>query len=126
MLVKELNHPILQETAKQLNSYFQQQRKTFDLPIHLSGTSFQNEVWKALQKIPYGKTSSYKAIATLIGSPNASRAVGAANGQNPIPIIIPCHRIIGISNQLIGYSGGLERKVFLLNLEKSIKVQQLF
>lgn len=126
MIIKDQHHPLLQETATQLKSYFQQQRKIFDLPIQLAGTSFQNKVWQALQKIPYGKTSSYKAIASAIGSPNASRAVGAANGQNPIPIIIPCHRIIGVSNRLIGYSGGLERKAYLLNLEKSIKEPYLF
>lgn len=100
--------PIIKQAAKQLDEYFNQKRKSFDLPLKIEGTDFQKKVWKALQKIPYGKTSSYGELAKTIGSPKASRAVGMANNKNPISIIIPCHRVIGADGTLVGYAGGLE------------------
>ena len=102
---------------KQLNEYFEGQRKTFDIPLHTSGTDFQNKVWKALQNIPYGQTKSYKEQAIAIESPESVRAVANANGMNRISILIPCHRVIGADGQLTGYGGGLWRKKYLLELE---------
>jgi methylated-DNA-[protein]-cysteine S-methyltransferase len=109
---------LIKEAAKQLDEYFNKERKIFDLPIILHGTEFQINVWKALQKIPYGETRSYGEIAALTGNPKASRAVGMANNRNPIPIIVPCHRVIGHNGSLTGYAGGLELKQQLLDLEK--------
>ncbi|MFC1746489.1 bifunctional transcriptional activator/DNA repair enzyme AdaA [Candidatus Riflebacteria bacterium] len=105
---------------KQLIEYFTGERQEFTLPLDQVGTPFQLSAWRALQQIPYGKTHSYKEQATLIGQPNAVRAVGAANGRNKISIIIPCHRVIGSNNKLVGYGGGLWRKRYLLNLEQSV------
>ena len=105
------------ETRKQLDEYFAGERKEFDLPLNLSGTDFQVQVLEELQCIPYGETTSYGAIAKRIGRPRAMRAVGAANGRNPIPIIIPCHRVIGSSGDLTGFGGGLDTKAALLRLE---------
>jgi len=105
------------EACRQLEEYFAGSRKEFDLPLHLSGTDFQVEVLEELQKIPYGETTSYGDIAKRIGRPKAMRAVGAANGRNPIPIIIPCHRVIGSSGDLTGFGGGLDTKEALLRLE---------
>ena len=105
------------ETRKQLDEYFAGERKEFDLPLNLSGTDFQVQVLEELQRIPYGETTSYGAIAKRIGRPRAMRAVGAANGRNPIPIIIPCHRVIGSSGDLTGFGGGLDTKAALLRLE---------
>jgi methylated-DNA-[protein]-cysteine S-methyltransferase len=102
---------------EQLQEYFAGKRKEFDLPLHLSGTEFQVQVLEELQRIPYGETTSYGDIAQRIGRPKAMRAVGAANGRNPIPIIIPCHRVIGSSGQLTGFGGGLDTKEVLLRLE---------
>ena len=110
---------ILQEAVRQLNEYFSGSRLTFDLPLHLQGTPFQQQVWSALLQVPYGQTASYKDIAQAIGKPKAVRAVGMANGRNPIPIIVPCHRIIGADGQLVGYSSGLWRKEWLLKHEKA-------
>ena len=110
---------ILQEAVRQLNEYFSGSRLTFDLPLHLQGTPFQQQVWSALLQVPYGQTASYKDIAQAIGKPRAVRAVGMANGRNPIPIIVPCHRIIGADGQLVGYSSGLWRKEWLLKHEKA-------
>ena len=101
----------------QLGEYFAGERKDFDLPLSLSGTEFQVAVLTALQEIPYGETTSYGAVAKLIGRPKAVRAVGAANGRNPIPIIVPCHRVIGSSGDLTGFGGGLDTKAALLRLE---------
>ena len=101
----------------QLSEYFEGRRKIFDIPLDLSGTEFQVQVLHALQEIPYGETASYGAIAKQIGRPRAVRAVGAANGRNPIPIIIPCHRVIGKSGDLTGFGGGLDTKAALLRLE---------
>ncbi len=103
----------------QLDEYFQGKRTTFSLPFKLIGTPFQLAVWKELQNIPYGQTTSYKEIAQKINKPKAYRAVGMANNKNPLPIIIPCHRVIGSNGKLIGYAGGLNLKNYLLELEKS-------
>jgi methylated-DNA-[protein]-cysteine S-methyltransferase len=102
---------------RQLGEYFAGERKDFDLALSLSGTEFQVAVLEALQRIPYGETTSYGAVAKLIGRPKAVRAVGAANGRNPIPIIVPCHRVIGSSGDLTGFGGGLDTKAALLRLE---------
>ncbi|MGM9988278.1 MAG: methylated-DNA--[protein]-cysteine S-methyltransferase [Bacillaceae bacterium] len=107
----------IKEALKQLEEYFQGTRRQFDLTLHLEGTEFQQRVWRALQAIPYGETRSYKQIAEMIGNPKASRAVGMANNKNPIPIIIPCHRVVGANGSLVGYAGGLEIKQQLLNIE---------
>lgn len=101
----------------QLGEYFAGERTGFDLPLAPLGTPFQQQVWKALRRIPYGRTASYGDIARGIGHPSASRAVGLANGRNPISIIVPCHRVIGTDGRLTGYAGGVERKRFLLELE---------
>ena len=114
---EDLTHPILIETKKQLDSYFARTRREFDLPLDLIGTPFQKSAWQALQKIPYGETRSYAQQATLCGNPKAVRAIGTANGRNPISIIVPCHRVIGKDGSLTGYGGGIERKRFLLELE---------
>ena len=105
------------DVRTQLEEYFAGHRRTLDLPLHLSGTAFQQRVWTALLDIPYGETTSYGKIAVAIGAPTASRAVGLANGQNPIPIIVPCHRVIGANGALTGYGGGLDAKRWLLALE---------
>ena len=102
---------------QQLEEYFAGERTVFDLPLHLSGTDFQVQVLQELQRIPYGETTSYGDIAKRIGRPKAMRAVGAANGRNPIPIIVPCHRVIGSSGDLTGFGGGLDTKEALLRLE---------
>lgn len=109
---------IIDTARKQLDAYFAGRRKVFDLPLAPKGTAFQTRVWHALTKIPYGETVSYGAIANAIGSPKAVRAVGAANGRNPIPIIIPCHRVIGADGSLTGFGGGMARKELLLDLER--------
>jgi len=105
------------EAMRQLREYFAGQRSDFCLPLAPEGTEFQRSVWKRLQEIPYGETISYGELAKRIGNPNASRAVGAANGQNPIPIVIPCHRVIGANGKLTGFGGGLPTKEALLALE---------
>lgn len=110
-----------QKAKQQLADYFKSKRMVFDLPLNPQGTVFQQKVWKALQEIPVGKTATYAEIATNVGNPKASRAVGQANNQNPIAIVIPCHRVIGTNKKLTGYAGGLLRKDFLLNLEKGIQ-----
>ena len=106
------------DVKKQLDEYFAGKRKTFDLKLAPSGTAFQREVLTALQQIPYGETRSYQDIASGVGRPRAVRAVGAANGRNPLPIIIPCHRVIGANGSLTGFGGGLPVKQFLLDLER--------
>jgi methylated-DNA-[protein]-cysteine S-methyltransferase len=111
---------ILKTAALQLQEYIKGERKRFDLKLDLIGTDFQLRVWKELMKIPYGKTYSYKDLATKLNDPNACRAVGTANGKNPICIIIPCHRVINANGKLGGYSGGLEHKIDLLKLEQVI------
>ena len=109
--------PLLDAAEAQLREYFAGARRTFDLPLAPHGTAFQQRVWAALRAIPYGETCTYGELAAAIGSPNASRAVGMANHRNPIPIIIPCHRVIGANGTLTGYAGGLEIKRKLLALE---------
>jgi methylated-DNA-[protein]-cysteine S-methyltransferase len=106
--------PPLAAAVRQLNEYFAGTRREFDLPIHLDGSEFQKRVWQELMAIPYGVTWSYGQLAKRIGNPNASRAVGLANGRNPISILVPCHRVIGADGTLTGYGGGLERKRWLL------------
>lgn len=110
---------LLSMATIQLDEYFQGKRTTFSLPFKLTGTPFQLAVWKELQNIPYGQTTSYKEIAQKINKPKAYRAVGMANNKNLLPIIIPCHRVIGSNGKLIGYAGGLKLKNYLLELEKS-------
>jgi methylated-DNA-[protein]-cysteine S-methyltransferase len=111
------DHPILLETERQLKQYFQGKRKSFSLELDLIGTKFQNDVWQALLAIPFGETRSYGQIARQLGNPQATRAVGAANGRNPVSIIVPCHRVIGASGKLTGFAGGLDVKAHLLGLE---------
>ncbi len=108
----------LLQAEKQLKEYFSGKRKSFDLPLDFKGTDFQKSVWQALLKIPYGETRSYGEIAKQLKRPKASRAVGAANGKNPISIVAACHRVIGASGALTGFAGGLKTKAFLLDLEK--------
>jgi len=107
----------------QLHEYFAGTRRTFDLPLRLAGTAFQQRVWRGLQEIAYGETSSYGQLARRIGKPGASRAVGLANGRNPISIVVPCHRVIGADGSLTGYGGGLERKQWLLAHEANLARQ---
>lgn len=110
--------PLLMTAFRQLNEYFEGERRAFDLPLSLAGTPFQLSVWKALQTIPYGETRSYRDIAIQVGNPKAFRAVGSANHHNPIAIIIPCHRVIASDGSLGGFGGGLPVKTFLLELEQ--------
>jgi methylated-DNA-[protein]-cysteine S-methyltransferase len=110
-------HPVLVQAQQELQEYFQGSRKHFTVELDFAGTEFQNRVWKALRTIPFGETRSYGDIADQIGSSKAVRAVGAANGRNPIPIIVPCHRVIGADGTLTGFAGGLEIKARLLALE---------
>lgn len=110
----------VQEAIQQLKQYFEGMRTSFQLPLDLRGTPFQLKVWEELQHIAYGKTVSYKKIAELIGRPKAVRAVGGANNQNPLPIIVPCHRVVGSNGALVGYGGGLDKKEYLLNLESRL------
>ena len=112
-------HPVLADCVRQLRAYFERDLKEFDLPLAPEGSDFQQRVWRQLQGIGYGETASYGEIAGRLGKSNAaSRAVGLANGRNPIPIVIPCHRVIGANGTLTGYAGGLERKQLLLGLEQ--------
>lgn len=116
-LTKRNDHGVLFETERQLQEYFSGKRKTFSLLLDMRGTGFQKQVWEALLAIPFGETRSYGQLANQLGNPAATRAVGAANGRNPISIIIPCHRVVGFNGKLTGFAGGLEAKSFLLNLE---------
>jgi methylated-DNA-[protein]-cysteine S-methyltransferase len=111
-------NPLLGEALSQLRAYFAGRLREFRLPLSLAGTDFQIRVWRHLQTIPYGETRSYSAIAQAIGRPSAVRAVGAANGANPVPIVVPCHRVIGANGKLVGYGGGLPLKRRLLELER--------
>lgn len=117
-LVADDRHPVLMETERQLGEYFSGRRKAFSVALDLRGTRFQKDVWDALLAIPYGETRSYGQLAKQLGNPRATRAVGAANGRNPVSIIVPCHRVIGSSGKLTGFAGGLETKAQLLTLEK--------
>lgn len=118
-LIKDDEHRILLDTERQLGEYFAGKRKTFSVALDMRGTSFQKHVWEALLAIPFGETRSYGQLAKQLGNSKAMRAVGAANGRNPISIIVPCHRVIGSSGKLTGFAGGLETKAHLLSLEES-------
>lgn len=112
-------HPVVLKTKQQLAEYFAGKRQTFDIPLVINGTDFQKQAWAQLQKIPYGKTVSYAEQATRVGDKKKARAVGMANGQNPISIIVPCHRVVGSTGKLVGFGGGLDKKALLLALEQS-------
>ncbi len=114
---------VFQEAKRQIAAYFAGALKVFDLPIVFTGTPFQNEVWKALCEIPFGETLSYGGLARRVARPGASRAVGAANGRNPISIIVPCHRVIGADGSLTGYGGGMDRKRWLLQHEGALPAE---
>ena len=124
------DHPLLGQARRQLQEYFAGQRRAFELPLAPQGTPFQRQVWLALAAIPYGRTESYAQLAARVDRPAAMRAVGAANGRNPLPIVLPCHRVIGADGSLTGFGGGLPTKRFLLQLEGAIPpletVQDLF
>lgn len=111
---------ILKQTITELSEYFDGARTGFSIPLELKGTEFQKTVWRELQHIPYGKTITYGELAEKLGDPKKVRAVGRANGQNPLPVIIPCHRVVGAGNSLVGYGGGISRKKFLLKHEGAI------
>jgi len=112
-------HPVLAETERQLREYFSGARTAFALPLEMRGSEFQKKVWRALRKIPFGTTRTYQDLAKAVGASKALRAVGAANGKNPLSIVVPCHRVIGANGALIGFAGGLEAKARLLALERS-------
>jgi methylated-DNA-[protein]-cysteine S-methyltransferase len=114
---REPAEPVLASAVRQLNEYFAREREIFSIPLRPAGTPFQLRVWKALEEIPYGHTRTYLDIARALGQPAAVRAVGAANGRNPLPIFVPCHRVIGTNGSLTGYGGGLDLKLELLRLE---------
>ncbi len=114
---EDASHPILALVAQQLDSYFAGDLKEFSVPLAGVGTEFQQQVWQALRQIPYGSTLSYGELAKKLGNPDATRAVGLANGKNPISIIVPCHRVIGADGSLTGFGGGVGRKRYLLDLE---------
>jgi methylated-DNA-[protein]-cysteine S-methyltransferase len=120
------DHPTLDAARAQLDEYFRGERRDFDLPLDADGTPFQREVWDALCEIPYGVTESYGEVAARVGRPGAARAVGGANGRNPLPIVVPCHRVIGASGALTGYGGpdeaGIAMKRWLLDLEDALGV----
>lgn len=118
--VQTPQHPVFEQATNQLSRYFNKDLKHFTIPLNTKGTTFQKTVWEALRTIPFGSTITYGELAKRLGDPNKVRAVGRANGKNPIPIIIPCHRVIGSNKKLIGYAGGIERKRFLLEHEGSI------
>lgn len=115
----ELDEAAHRDVMQQLQEYFEGKRKEFEIPLDIRGTSFQKLVWQQLQNIPYGETRSYKEIAVAMGAPRAVRAIGGANNRNPLPILIPCHRVIGSNGALVGYGGGLDIKEYLLNLEQN-------
>jgi len=118
------DNAILQATEAQLGEYFAGTRTTFDLPLAPRGTDFQVSVWRELARIPFGTTISYAQLAQRVGNTQAMRAVGAANGRNPLPIVLPCHRVIGADGALVGFGGGLPVKEFLLRLERALPAQQ--
>jgi methylated-DNA-[protein]-cysteine S-methyltransferase len=126
LVTAQSDNPIIQQCLLQLDEYFRGERKAFEVELDLRGTEFQRKVWEALQAIPFGTTTSYGKLAAQLGYPNAARAVGTANGSNPVWIIVPCHRVIGNSGKLTGYAGGLWRKRRLLDWECNTKQQPLF
>ena len=117
-LIEDEQHPVLIATERQLGEYFAGKRKEFSVSLDMRGTRFQKDVWEALLGIPFGETRSYGQLANQLGNPRATRAVGAANGKNPVSIIVPCHRVIGASGKLTGFAGGLDTKARLLGREK--------
>lgn len=117
---REVSDPVLRDCARQLQEYFAGQRRRFELPLSSGGTDFQRAVWHQLERIPYGDLHTYAQIAAAIGRPKAVRAVGAANGRNPLPIVVPCHRVIGSDGSLTGFAGGLAAKRCLLELEGAL------
>lgn len=117
---------ILATCIDQLEEYFRKKRKSFSVPLDLQGTDFQKRVWKELMNIPFGKTTSYLQLATILGDRNSIRAVGGANGRNPVSIIVPCHRVIGANGTLVGYAGGMDKKRWLLEHEGVLVQQKLF
>lgn len=117
------NHPVLAAATAQLEEYFAGRRQEFDIPLDLTGTEFQRAAWSALASVPFGETRSYRQQAEAIGRPKAVRAIGAANGKNPVPIVLPCHRIVGSDGSLTGYGGGLPIKEFLLSHEQALTHQ---
>jgi methylated-DNA-[protein]-cysteine S-methyltransferase len=119
-LPAEVSNPLLRQAVAELDAYFRGERQVFGVPLAPAGTPFQQRVWEAVAGVPYGRTTSYKAIAEALDAPKAVRAIGAANGQNPLPIFIPCHRIVGHDGRLVGYGGGLWRKAWLLRHEGAI------
>ncbi|MFJ2366957.1 methylated-DNA--[protein]-cysteine S-methyltransferase [Pseudomonas sp. NPDC087697] len=123
---EDIHSPVLLEAERQLNEYFAGERVCFELELDFAGTEFQQKVWQALLTIPFGETRSYSQIAVQIGNPKAVRAVGAANGKNPLSIVAPCHRVIGASGSLTGFAGGLGAKQFLLTLEGKETLQLAF
>ncbi len=125
-LIEANDSPVLRETERQLKEYFAGTRNQFELELDFAGTDFQKKVWQALLTIPFGETRSYSQIAEQIGNPKAVRAVGAANGRNPISIIAPCHRVVGASGGLTGFAGGLEAKQYLLTLEDRTQAKMAF
>lgn len=114
-------HPVLTRTAEQLAAYFAGEARDFDIDLSTSGTPFQRRVWAALRDIPYGETVSYGELAAVLGQPTASRAVGLANGRNPVSIVVPCHRVVGADGSMTGYGGGVERKRWLLAFERGVQ-----
>ncbi len=116
--IEDQGWPLLREAASQVSAYFRRELRTFDLPLDLQGTEFQLKVWQTLQRIPYGRTRTYAEIALAIGAPKATRAVGGANHENPIPIIIPCHRVLAANGKLGGFACGLDYKRMLLDVEQ--------
>lgn len=116
--VEKQETPLIRQAAEQLAEYMEGARRSFDVPLNLKGTPFQKSVWAALCDIPYGETRSYKQIAEAVGNPKGCRAVGMANNRNPVMIIVPCHRVIGMNGKLVGYAGGLDVKERLLAMEK--------
>ena len=123
---EDKNHPVLLQAAEELNEYFAGKRQSFTIDVDPEGTEFQKKVWKALLTIPFGKTKTYGEVAALIGNRDAVRAVGGAANKNPVPVIIPCHRVIGADGKLVGFGGGLERKEFLLEIEGKKRIPTLW
>ncbi|MDE0497850.1 MAG: methylated-DNA--[protein]-cysteine S-methyltransferase [Acidimicrobiaceae bacterium] len=119
-MVEDPDHPILRQAAHELSEYFDGDRTSFDVPLDLRGTPFQEAAWRALGDIPYGSTRSYGEQAALVGRPRAVRAIGQANGRNPVPIVLPCHRVIGADGSLTGFGGGLDLKTQLLQHEGAL------
>ncbi|SEJ50242.1 methylated-DNA-[protein]-cysteine S-methyltransferase [Dyadobacter sp. SG02] len=124
--IEDPSHPLLLEAERQLNEYFAKKRQTFELELDFIGSEFQVQVWEAMLTIPFGETRTYGDIARQIGNPDSVRAVGGAANKNPIPIIAPCHRVVGANGKLVGFGGGLENKALLLELEAPYRQTTIF